>query len=427
MLLISTSNLAQQSNAPVEDIVELDRIVAIVNDDVLMESELISRLRKIRRDLLEKDIPPPPTDVLEKQVLERLILQRLQLQEAARSGIVVEDQTLNRTLQRVAESNALTLNQFRRVLERDGISFAQFREDVRNEILISRVRNTKVRSRVRVSDQEVEHLLANLENSGELDSQYRIGHILVAIPDGSSASTIQGYREKADRIIAELNNGADFRQTAATYSDAQTALEGGDLGWRKRNELPTAFADIIPAMSVGEIRGPVRTSGGFNIIKLIDTRGGKQVLITQTLVRHILIKPNEVVTEDEARSRVEHLRNRILSGENFEKLAKANSDDKGSAVKGGDLGWTLPGKLVPEFEAVMNKTRIGDVSAPFKSPFGWHILKVEDRRKYDGTKEIRRKKAHEIIHKRKTEEELELWLRRMREEAYVEIRLEQQG
>lgn len=416
---------AQESKNTVEDIVELDRIIAVANDDVLMESELVIRIRKVSQELREKDIPPPPVHILQKQVLERLILQRLQIQEAIRSGIVVEDQALNRTLQKIAESNNLTLRQFRGVLERDGFSFAQFREDVRNEIMIGRVRSRKVRNRVKVTDQEIDHLLENIENRGEFSNQYRVGHILIAIPDGSTSGAILRYQRKAEAVLKELKDGADFRQTAAANSDAQTALEGGELGWRKRGELPSAFTDIVPKLSVGRLSEVIRMPAGFHIIKLFETRGGEKVMVKQTMVRHILVKPGAILTVEDARARIEQLRNRILSGESFSKLAKSNSDDMTSAVNGGSLGWTLPGKMVAKFEAVMNKANLGEVSEPFQSQFGWHILLVEDRRDYDGTLEYRRNKARQIILKRKTEEELELWIRRLRDEAYVELRLEQ--
>ncbi|MCW8963162.1 MAG: peptidylprolyl isomerase [Gammaproteobacteria bacterium] len=422
-LLTCPASFAQNTDPGISDIVELDRIVAVVNDDVLMESELTVRMREVSRDLRAKGIPPPPASILQKQVLERLMLQRLQLQEARNSGVRIEDQALNRTIQKIAEGNNLTLKQFRRVLERDGFSFAQFRENVRNEIMIGRVRSRKVKNRIKVSDQEIEHLLENLDNRGGLSNQYRLGHILIAIPDGASTSAIQQYRAKAEKVVAELKSGADFRQAAAANSDSQTALEGGDLGWRKRSELPSVFEDIVPTMDVGQVSDIIRTPGGFHIIKLMDRQGGDQVMVTQTLVRHILIKPSAIVSESDARSRIEHIRNRVASGEDFALLAKSNSDDTASAVEGGSLGWTTPGQMAPEFEDAMNNTRIGEVSPAFLSPFGWHILKVEDRRKYDGTLEFRRNKAREIITKRKMEEELELWLRRLRDEAYTDIRL----
>jgi peptidyl-prolyl cis-trans isomerase SurA len=422
-LICSPTSFSQNSESSVTDIIELDRIVAVVNDDVIMQSELTVRMREVIADLRTKGIPPPPVKILQQQVLERLMLQRLQLQEAERSGIRIEDQALNRTIQKIAEGNNLTLKQFRRVLERDGFSFAQFRENVRNEIMIGRVRNRKVKNRIRVSDQEIEHLLENMEKRGGMTSQYRIGHILIAVPDGSSTSEIQKYREKAEKVLAELNAGADFRQTAAANSDSQTALEGGDLGMRKRSELPSIFEDIAPKMKVGDVSDIIRTPGGFHIIKLMEKQGGDQVMVTQTLVRHILIKPSAVVSDTDARSRIQHLRNRVMSGENFAQLAKSNSDDTASAVEGGSLGWTTPGQMAPEFEDAMNNTPTGEISPAFSSPFGWHILKVDDRRKYDGTLEFRKNKAREIITKRKMEEELELWLRRLRDEAYVDIRI----
>lgn len=407
-----------------DDVVGLDRIVAIVNNDVLMLSELNLRLREVKTKLQKQNIPLPPVKVLQEQVLERLILQRLQLQEAYRSGIRVEDQTLNRTIQKIAESNKLTLPQFRDVLERDGHSFAQFRENVRNEIMIGRVRSQKVKNRIKVSDQEIEHLLENIENRGGLTDQYRLSHILIAIPDSARSAEIEQLREQAKNIISELKAGADFRQLAATHSDAQTALEGGDLGWRKRGELPSAFEDIVPTMEVGQVSDIIRTSSGFHIIKLMEIQGDGQVMITQTLARHILIKPSAIVSETEARSRIDDLRDRALAGEDFAQLAKSNSDDTASAIEGGSLGWTTPGQMVPEFEDVMNATDVGEISDTFRSPFGWHVLKVEDRRKYDGTLEFRRNKAREIITERKMEEELELWVRSLRDGAYVDLRLD---
>jgi len=424
VLLYASNTLAQNPGSSVTEITELDRIIAIVNDDVLMESELTVRMLEVSKELRSKGIPPPPASILEKQVLERLMLQRLQLQEAKRSGIRIEDQALNRTIQKIAEGNGLTLTQFRRVLERDGFSFANFREDVRNQIMIGRVRNKKVKNRIKVSAQEIEHLLQNLENRGGLTNQYRLGHILIAIPEGASTSDIQQYRARAEGVIAQLKDGADFRQTAAATSDSQTALDGGDLGWRKRGELPSAFEEIVPSMSVGEVGDIIRTPGGFHIIKLMEKQGDDQVMVTQTLVRHILIKPTAIVSDTDARSRTEQLYNRILSGEDFAQLAKSNSDDTASAVEGGSLGWATPGQMAKEFEDAMDNTAVGEVSTPFSSPFGWHVLKVEDRRNYDGTKEFLRNKAREVITKRKMEEELELWLRRLRDEAYTDIRLD---
>ncbi len=423
--LVTATVAAQQTDAPVADIVELDRIVALVNDDVIMQSELNSRINKVRQELAEQKIPSPPVHVLIKQVTERLILQRLQLQEAERSGIRVDDQTLNRTIQKIAESNRLSMEQFRRLLERDGFSFAQFREDVRDEIMIGRIRSKKVKNRVKVSEQEIDYLLENLEKRGDTINSYQLAHILISIPEGSVPEEIERRRNKMEEVIAELKLGADFRQMAATYSDAQTAMTGGDLGWRKHSELPSAFEEVVPNMNKGEMSDIIRTPSGFHLVKLIDIRGEDQIMVTQTKVRHILVKSNQIVSESNARSRLQQLRERILSGEDFAQLARANSDDSTSAIDGGDLGWVMPGTLEPEFEDVMGAVDVGAVSEPFSTPFGWHILRVDDRRQHDGTLEYRRNKARETISRRKTEEELELWLHRLRDEAYVELRMEE--
>ena len=412
---------AQQTDAPDGEVVELDRIVAVVNDDVVTQNELDTRIDKVRDELSVKGIPPPPGAALEKQVLERLILQRLQLQEAARAGIRVDDQALNRAVQRIADNNRLSVRQFRDLLARDGVGFPQFREEVRNEILISRIRSKQIGGRVKVSEQEIEYLLENIKNRGGLANRYRLAHILVAIPEGSTPDEIETYRAEMADIVAELAGGADFARMAASYSDAQTALDGGDLGWRSRGELPSAFEDIVPAMAVGEVSDIIRTPGGLHLIKLLDTDGDRQVVLTETKARHILIKPNQIISATEARSRIEQLRRRVLSGEDFAALARANSDDTASAVDGGDLGWVKPGKLTPEFEDVMDATTVGAVSEPFSTPFGWHILRVDDRRQYDGTEEYLRSQVGEMIRKRKAEEEQVLWLRRLRDGAYIEF------
>ncbi len=425
LFLMTATAVAQQTDVSATDIVELDRIIALVNDDVIMQSELDSRIGKVRSELEEQNIPSPPLHVLAKQVTERLILQRLQLQEAERSGIRIDDQTLNRTVQRIAESNGLSLDQFRRLLERDGFSFAQFREDVRNEVMIGRIRSKKIKSRIKVSDQEIDYLVENLEKRGSKTDSYRLVHILISIPEGSVAEEIEKRRKKMEEVIDELKLGADFRRLAAAYSDAQTAMEGGDLGWRRQSELPSAFEDIVPGMNKGDISDIIRTPSGFHLIKLADIKGEDQIMVTQTKVRHILIRSSQIISDSEARSRIQQLRNRILSGEDFSALARSNSDDSTSAVEGGDLGWVMPGTLEPEFEDVMQAVAIGEVSEPFSTPFGWHILQVDDRRQHDGTQEYRRDQARETISKRKTEEELELWLHRLRDEAYVELKLEQ--
>ena len=407
------------------EVVELDRVIAVVGKDILTENELNSRIRRVRYELKEKNIPAPPVSLLRKQVLERLILKHLQLTEAYRDGVRIDETTLNTTVENIAKDSGLTVNQFRRLLEREGFDFAQFRKDVHDEILISRIRNRKVQNRVEVSEQEIQYLLENLEKQGGFVDRYHIAHILIAIAETATLKETQHYRDKANEVIDKLNAGSDFRQIAASYSDAQTAMDGGDLGWRRRDEIPSAFAEVVPQMSKGEIAGPIRSVSGLHIIKLLDVDGGDQVIVTQTKVRHIVIKPDAVTNDESVKARLEQLRNRIVSGERFSQVAQANSDDTASAVNGGDLGWVMPDAVVPEFQAVMSKLPVGEISQPFKTAFGWHIILVEDRRQRDETLTHRQKKAREIIFRRKAEEELELWIRRLRSNAYVELRTDE--
>lgn len=407
--------------------IELDRILAVVNDDIIMQSELDTAMRTIAQQLEQQGRPVPPASVLERQVLERLIIMRLQLQLANSTGIRVDDETLNRTIQNIAAQNGLTLSAFRDVLERDGFSFAKFREDVRNEIIISRLQQRQVINRISVSEQEVDNFLSNQETQGRQSAKYRLAHILLAVPEGASPEQIQEARAKAQQVYDELLAGADFAAKAAAVSAGQQALEGGDLGWREAGQIPTLFVDSVLKMKPGEISAPIRSPGGFHIVKLVDVQDSAKHIITQTHARHILIRPNEVVSEADARTRLEQLRERVLAGADFADLARAHSEDSGSAAKGGDLGWVNPGTMVPRFEEAMNQLEPGTVSEPFETEFGWHIVQVLERREHDSTEEVNRSRARELIRQRKAEEELELWLRRLRDEAYVEYRLEDRG
>lgn len=408
--------------------IELDRILAVVNDDIIMRSELDTAMRTIAQQLEQQGRPVPPASILERQVLERLIIMRLQLQLANSTGIRVDDETLNRTIQNIAAQNGLSLSAFRDVLERDGFSFAKFREDVRNEIIISRLQQRQVLNRIAVSEQEVDNFLSNQEAQGRQSTRYRLAHILIAVPEGASPEQIQEARAKAQQVHDELLAGADFAAKAAAVSAGQQALEGGDLGWREAGQIPTLFVDTVLKMKPGEISAPIRSPSGFHIVKLVDVQdSAEKHIITQTHARHILIRPNEVVSVADARLRLEQLRERILAGADFAALARAHSDDSGSAVKGGDLGWVNPGTMVPRFEEAMNQLEPGMVSEPFETEFGWHIVQVLARREHDSTEEFNRSRARELIRQRKAEEELELWLRRLRDEAYVEYRLEDRG
>ncbi len=404
--------------------VPLDRIVAIVNEDVIMQSELHNKLRTLINQLTEQKAQLPPRDILEQQVLEQLILNKLQLQFAANTGIMVDDESLYRAISNIASENKLNLSQFREILERDGYSYEAFREDIRNEIIISRLRQRQVDNRVTVTDREIDYHLANEEVQGGTETEYRLSHILVATPDEATQEEIDQAKLVAEKILEDLANGEDFAMLARTISDGQQALDGGDLGWRKAGDIPNLFAGHVTNLKEGEVSELIQNSSGFHIIKLTALRSGDKHVVTQTKARHILIRPNELVTDEDAKARLEQLVIRLKGGDNFEELARSHSEDPGSAVNGGDLGWANPGDMVPEFENEMNRLEPGEISAPFRSPFGWHIVQVMERRQHDNTEDVKRARAREIIRARKIEEAQQNWLRGLRDEAYVEYRLD---
>ena len=406
---------------------DLDRIVAIVNDDVIAWSELEARLGRIRDDLRQSGTRLPPQDELRRQVLERLILLRIQLQLARAAGIRIDDERLNRTLLRIAEQNGLTLREFRDALERDGYDFAKFREDVREEIMISEIRKRRVENQIRISQRDVDDYLSTMESRGaEADRhQYRIGHILIAVPDGASSEEIAEANAGAGGVLDEIRAGADFATMAVTHSDGRQALQGGDLGWRQASDLPTIFGDAVPRLEVGEVAGPIRSASGFHLVKLIDKRDGERQIVRQTRARHILIALDELTDDAGARRQVSALHERIVNGEDFGELARIHSDDAGSAPKGGELGWIDPGNTVPVFERAMDSLAPGELGEPFESQYGWHIVQVLERRERDDTETSRRAEAMRTLRARKIEENLEAWIRQVRDEAYVEYRLDE--
>jgi peptidyl-prolyl cis-trans isomerase SurA len=414
---------AQLASAP--EIIEIDRIVAVVNDDVIVHSELQTRMRTVVEQLENSGVPAPARDVLEKQVLEQLILDRLQMQMAESIGIRVDDETLNRQIADIARSNNLSLREFRDILERDGYSFGAFREEIRNELVKSRVQQQQVQDRVQITERDIDNYAATRAKQGGNIAEYRIGHILIAVPDGASPEELADALDEAEDVLARLNAGANFGRTAAAESDGRRALEGGDLGWRKAVELPTIFEKVIPTLEKGEVSDVIRSSSGFHLVKLLDVRGAERHVINQTHARHILVKTNEIVSGSDARSRLRVLRARILNGSDFGELARANSDDPGSAVKGGDLGWLSPGDTIPAFEKTMDTLGDGEISEPFETQFGWHIVQVLGRRDRDSTQEVQRAKAAEELRRRKVEEELQAWFRQIRDEAYIEYRLDE--
>ena len=420
---------ASASHAPAQTApsAELDRIVAVVNDDIIARSELDAQLDRVRDRLRQSGTAPPPDRTLRKQVLERMVLNRLQLQLARDSGIRVDDERLNRTLLRIAEQNNLTLREFRDALERDGHDFAKFREVIREEIMVSEVRRHRVESQVHISQRDVDDYLSTMASQGaEADRhRYRMQHILISVPDGASAEEIAEVRARTERLLGEIRDGADFASVAVTHSDGQQALEGGDLGWRQASDLPTMFGDALLRLEVGEVTEPIRSASGFHLVKLVDKRDSQRQMVRQTRARHVLIALDELTDDTAARRQLSALRERIVNGEDFGEIARIHSDDSGSAPKGGELGWVDPGNTVPVFERMMDSLEPGGLSRPFRSQFGWHIVQVLERRERDDTDAARRGEALRALRARRIEENMQTWVRRVRDEAYVEYRLDE--
>jgi peptidyl-prolyl cis-trans isomerase SurA len=403
---------------------ELERIVAVVNEEVIVDSRLQREIRGVEAELRQQATRLPSPEVLRRQVLERLVLSRLQLQLAERNSIKVDDGELNDAVRNVAAENNLSLEQFRQALDKEELDFAEFRENLREQLTIRRLQQRQVVSRVNVTDQEIANFIANQAQQGNTTAEYHLLHILIALPDAASPEVIKEKQQKARELVDSLRAGADFQATAVAVSDSQQALEGGDLGWRKAGEVPSLFAGLVARMSVGDIEGPIRNAGGFHILKLAGIRSTGQSVVTQTRARHILIKTSELISDQEAESKLAQLRERILHGDDFTELARAHSEDPASAAEGGALGWISPGVMVSEFEEVMDSLKTNQISQPFRSRFGWHILQVLERREHDNTEEALRTRASKQIRQRKIEEELQNWLRQLRDEAYVEYRLE---
>lgn len=404
----------------------LDRIVAVVNDGIVLQSELDRSMRITEGQLRERGITPPPESVLQSQVLERLILSRLQTQRATEAGIKIDDRELNEVLNNIAAQNKMSVAQFADALKKDGVDFTSVREQVRDEVLSQRVRQKEVGSRITVTDQDVDLALAG---AGVEDStEYRLSHILIALPDGAGTEAREAARAKAARLQKQLRDGADFAQLAIANSDGQQALQGGDLDWRKAGNLPSAFAGVAAKLAVGQVSDLIEAGNGYNLIKLTDKRdAGERTTVSETRAVHILITPNTIRDEEASRALARDLRDRIAKGEDFAALAKKYSDDPGSKNSGGDLGWQPPGVFAPEFQAAIDALAKDEVSAPFHTQFGWHIAKIVDRRERDATIEARRGRVRQSIQQRKEAEEYDTWLRRLRAEAYVEYRMNADG
>lgn len=406
------------------DIEKMDRIIAVVDQSVVTEQELIDRIKSITSQIEKRGGELPAKEVLQKQVLERLIVDSLQLQLAAQTGIKVDDGQLDKTIERIAEQNKMSLAEFKKVLQADGVSFIKFREDIRSEITISRLREREVDNRVTISEGEVDnYLTTQASRTGEQDD-FDISHILIRLPEDATPEDLQKARAKTEDMLKALEGGMSFAEASATYSDAPNALDGGSLGWRNASQVPPAFFEAVKSLTVGAISQPFRSQSGVHILKLNDRRASASSLVVkQTHVRHILMKQSEVVSESEAKRKIEGIKERIENGTKFEEMARQYSED-GSASNGGDLGWVNPGDTVPAFEKEMNGLGLGEISAPVLTPFGWHIIQVLERREQDMSKEAARLKARQEIRARKAEEAYNDWIRELRDKAYVEMRLE---
>lgn len=419
-LLLGAVLLSGAAHAAVQP---LDSVVAIVDNDVVMKSQLDQRVREVQQTIAKRGGAVPPTGVLDQQVLERLIVENLQLQIGDRSGIRITDEELNQAIGTIAQRNGMNLEQFRAALARDGLSYDDAREQVRREMIISRVRQRRVAERIQVSEQEVKNFLASDMGKMQLSEEFRLANILIPTPERADSAAIQAAAKQAEQVYLQLKQGADFAQLAIARSASESALEGGEMGWRKAAQLPPPFDRLLSSMSVGDVTEPVRTPGGFIILKLQEKRGGQTMVRDEVHVRHILIKPSEIRSEAATKALAEKLYERIQNGEDFAQLAKSYSEDPGSALNGGDLNWIDPNALVPEFREEMANAQQGQVTKPFKTQYGWHVLEVIGRRATDSTEQAREQQAMNVLRNRKYDEELQTWLRQIRDEAYVEIKL----
>lgn len=426
-LLVAVATVCAMQSVPAADRPAepslLDRVLAVVNSEVITRLELDDQVKLAARELTRQGTTLPDRTMLEKQLLERMITTRVMAQHARETGVRVDEQQVDRALARIAEQNKFKPDELEQYLREEGIDIARYREDLRNDIIVARLREREVESRITVSEAEVDRFLKGQKAEGRND-EFNLLHILVTLPEAASPEQIQSRRSRAEEALARLRKGEDFKQVSATYSDAPNALQGGDLGWRPVGRLPTIFAQALGGMKPGDVSGVLRSPAGFHIIKLAEKRAlSNQVLVEQVRARHILIRLSEIVGEQEARRRLDGMRRRIVSGADFAEIAKSQSEDASSA-RGGDLGWLSPGDTVPEFEQAMMALAPGEVSQPVRSPFGWHLIQVLERRKEDLTRERERQVARQSIRVRKGDEAFTDWVRQLRDRAFVEYRLD---
>jgi peptidyl-prolyl cis-trans isomerase SurA len=406
--------------APQAETEIVDQVVAIVDDDVIMASELRERVTAVSANLKARGMQMPPEDELIRETLDRLILESIQIQKGARAGVRISDEQLNDAVQRIAAQNRMTLEQFRAALAQQGQSYDEMREQVRREMIIQRVQAGNVNQRIQITDQEVGNFMSTQEGQALTQPEFHLLHALLPVTPDASASEIAAADAQVNAVMKRIRAGEPFKQVIQSSNSPYT-FTGGDLGWRKMEDLPSLLTDVVPKLSVGQTADPVRSDSGYHIVFLEAVRGLDQI-VTQTKARHILVKPSEILTDDQARDLLVELRSRALAGEDFADLAREYSEDIGSAQEGGELGWTTPGQMVPAFEAAMAETAVDAISQPVRSQFGWHIIKVEGRREEDMSSEASRAKAMDYVHNRKYQEELDAWLRQIRDEAFVDIK-----
>lgn len=417
--------LARPVAAAPQEVIEADRIVAVVGNEVVTYQELRSRLAAALKQLQKQGTPLPPQDVLERQMLERLIMDRAQWQHARETGLRIDDAQLDQAIGRIAAGNKLTPQQFREALEKDGIEYAQFREEIRGEMMTVRLREREVESRLVISDGEIDNFLANQAANGGAGEEYQLAHILLRAPESASPEQLQKLRLRGEQALKRAKAGENFAELTAAFSDAPDALKGGDLGWRELARLPNLYAETAARLEPGQVSELLRSSAGFHIVKLLNKRGGiGPASVQQTRARHILIRTNEVVSEADARRKLEAVRERVANGVDFAEQARLFSQD-GSAAKGGDLGWLSPGDTVPEFERAMDALKINEVSPVVQSPFGMHLIQVLERRERDVSADRQRVAARQALRDRKLDDAYQDWLRQLRDRTYVENRLEE--
>lgn len=412
--LLTFSSLAQQ--------VSLDRVAVIVDQGVILESEIEALVTEVKRNAQNEEQTLPADRVLRTQAIERLILKSLQMQMAERMGIQVSDPQLEQTIGNIAQGQGIGMDQLRAELNKEGISYDDYREDVREELIVGEVRRANVRRRIYITPQEINSLVELMDEQGAEQAEYQLGHILIGLPSEPSEEVIEDARSRAEKVLDLLNNGSDFARIAITSSSGSEALEGGNMGWLNINSMPTLFAEAVQGKETGELIGPIRSGAGFHILKIKDTRGIEKVTVEEVNARHILIKPSIILSEEKAKQMLSNFRQRVIDGDaEFSALAKEHSDDPGSALKGGKLGWADPNMYVPAFKEALANLEPGEYSKPIRSTHGWHLIQLEDRRLDDATDKRKEDKASQLIYSRKFKEEAEAWIREMRDAAYIEV------